>query len=210
MAITRTSHRLAAWGDFDRVCEIYVHPAVVPNLGFDPMSREDFRPIYRDLLASGAFHVVELEGAVAAYKAARQAGRSSPVVTLGPLAVEVSAAGAPGLLLAGDAAGFVDPMTGDGLRFALRGGELAAEAALYELETGFPAHHRLLAARTREFSGKWRINRALRSLVASPQAVSLAATVAGRWSTPVEWLIGMAGDVSLARHLRSNRLHPAV
>ena len=35
-----------------------------------------------------------------------------------------------GLLLAGDAAGFIDPMTGDGLRFAVRGGELAARAAL--------------------------------------------------------------------------------
>ena len=31
-----------------------------------------------------------------------------------------------GLLLAGDAAGFIDPMTGDGLRFAVRGGVLAA------------------------------------------------------------------------------------
>jgi 2-polyprenyl-6-methoxyphenol hydroxylase-like FAD-dependent oxidoreductase len=28
--------------------------------------------------------------------------------------------------LAGDAAGFIDPMTGDGLRFAVQGGELAA------------------------------------------------------------------------------------
>jgi hypothetical protein len=35
-----------------------------------------------------------------------------------------------GLLVAGDAAGFVDPMTGDGLRFAVRGGELVADAAL--------------------------------------------------------------------------------
>ena len=33
------------------------------------------------------------------------------------------------VLLAGDAAGFVDPMTGDGLRFAVEGGELAARAA---------------------------------------------------------------------------------
>ena len=43
-------------------------------------------------------------------------------------------AGVPGLLLAGDAAGFVDPMTGDGLRFAVRGAELAADAALAALE----------------------------------------------------------------------------
>ncbi len=47
-------------------------------------------------------------------------------VMLGPMAVDASAAGEPGLLLAGDAAGFIDPMTGDGLRFALMGAELAA------------------------------------------------------------------------------------
>ena len=52
---------------------------------------------------------------------------------LGPLAVETTGAGLPGLLLAGDAAGFIDPMTGDGLRIAMRGGELAAAAALEAL-----------------------------------------------------------------------------
>ena len=40
-----------------------------------------------------------------------------------------------GLLVAGDAAGFIDPMTGDGLLFAVRGGELAAEAALEAVAT---------------------------------------------------------------------------
>ena len=30
-------------------------------------------------------------------------------------------------MLVGDAAGFIDPMTGDGLRFALMGAELAAD-----------------------------------------------------------------------------------
>ena len=44
-----------------------------------------------------------------------------------------------GLLLAGDAAGFIDPMTGDGLRFAIRGGELAADAALERWPAGGPA-----------------------------------------------------------------------
>ena len=52
------------------------------------------------------------------------------VVTLGPLAVDARAVGMPGLLLAGDAAGFVDPMTGDGIHIALRGGLLAAEVLL--------------------------------------------------------------------------------
>ena len=80
-----------------------------------------------------------------------------------------------GLLLAGDAAGFVDPMTGDGLRFAVRGGELAAAAALEALEHGWDGvQARLARARRREFSAKWRFNRALRRLVGSPAAVHLA------------------------------------
>ena len=131
-----------------------------------------------------------------------RARQVSAVTSLGPLAVDARSAGCPGLLLAGDAAGFVDPMTGDGLRFALRGGELAAEAALVELETGISAHAHLNRSRHREFSSKWRVNRALRSLVASPHGVQFAAAVAARWSTPVRFLVGVAGDVGLARSAR--------
>jgi menaquinone-9 beta-reductase len=123
----------------------------------------------------------------------------SPVTVMGPLAVNARAAGCPGLLLAGDAAGFVDPMTGDGLRFALRGGELAAHAALDELASGQPAFARLGAQRRREFQVKWRINRALRMMVGSPRALELAAVASAWWSSPVEYLIQLAGDVNLAR-----------
>jgi flavin-dependent dehydrogenase len=121
----------------------------------------------------------------------------SPVTVLGPLAVDARAAGCPGLLLAGDAAGFVDPMTGDGLRFALRGGELAAQAALDELASGRPAYASLETQRRREFSTKWRFNRALRTMVASPGAVGLASLLSHWWSGPVEYLIRFAGDVGL-------------
>jgi len=130
------------------------------------------------------------------FAAARQ---ETEVTTLGPLSVDSSGSGRPGLLLAGDAAGFVDPMTGDGLRFALRGGVLAAEAALSELTTGQPAFAALHAARAAEFTGKWRINRALRSLAGSPVAIAATAWLAERWAGPVRILIGVAGDVGLAR-----------
>jgi len=132
----------------------------------------------------------------------------SPVTVLGPLAVDARGAGCAGLLLAGDAAGFVDPMTGDGLRFALRGGELAAHAALEELASGRPAFRRLHEQRRREFSTRWRLNRALRTLVGSPGAVRLAARVASWWPAPIEYLIHVAGDVTLAR--RSRREAPRV
>jgi geranylgeranyl reductase family protein len=123
----------------------------------------------------------------------------SPTTVLGPLAVDGSAAGCPGLLLAGDAAGFVDPMTGDGLRFALNGGALAAEAALRELQSGVPAWRSLEAARARAFAAKWRVNRALRAVVGSRHALGMAAVVARHWPGSVGYLIGVAGDVSLAR-----------
>jgi flavin-dependent dehydrogenase len=124
---------------------------------------------------------------------------AAPPATLGPLAVECRTPGMPGLLLAGDAAGFVDPMTGDGLRFALRGAELAAAEALRALERGGDdAHLRLGAARRREFAAKWRFNRALRRLAGSPPAVRIAgygAAIAPAW---LEHAIRYAGDVRAA------------
>ena len=123
---------------------------------------------------------------------------SAPTV-LGPLALEAIAAGAPGLLLAGDAAGFIDPMTGDGLRFAFRGAELAAEQALRVLADGWQeAHVRLLARRQREFARKWRFNRSLRALAASPIAVRAAGVGASLSPALIRRTICYAGDVGLA------------
>ena len=100
-----------------------------------------------------------------------------------------------GLLLAGDAAGFIDPMTGDGLRFAVRGGELAAEAALDALAHGWNGvHDRLAKARRHEFAAKWRFNRALRSLVASPRGVDVANLGARVVPGLVRRIIATAGD----------------
>ncbi len=122
-----------------------------------------------------------------------------PPVVLGPLAVDVTGDSVDGLLLAGDAAGFIDPMTGDGLSFALRGGELAAAAALRALEHGWAGVHAQLAAdRRRAFAGKWRFNRALRSLVASPSAVRTAAAAARIVPGAVRAIIARAGDCDLA------------
>jgi flavin-dependent dehydrogenase len=123
----------------------------------------------------------------------------APPACLGPLAVECETPGTPGLLLAGDAAGFIDPMTGDGLRFALRGAELAADAALSALEPGWQdAHLRLRAARRREFLPKWRFNRTLRSIVGSPSTVRLADRGASLAPAIVRGLIRYAADLNAA------------
>ena len=120
-------------------------------------------------------------------------------VCLGPLAVESHASGAPGLLLAGDAGGFVDPMTGDGLRFAFKGAELAAAEALHALQHGVAdAHLRLHEARRRAFAGKWRFNRGMRALVASPAAVRAAGMGATIAPAILRRVICYAGDLQAA------------
>ena len=120
---------------------------------------------------------------------------------LGPMAVDSRAAGEPGLLLAGDAAGFIDPMTGDGLRFALAGAEMAANVAFDVLAGRTPvarAHLELAEKRRSVFGKKWRFNRALRSLVASPRGVRAAAAIATVAPSLFEGLIRYAGDCSSA------------
>ena len=120
---------------------------------------------------------------------------------LGPMAVDARAVGAPGLIAAGDAAGFIDPMTGDGLRFALAGAVLAAESALDVLAGRLAvddAPQRLAALRQRAFHAKWRFNRALRGLVSSPAAVHAAAFGARLLPVAFEAVIRYAGDCHLA------------
>ena len=130
---------------------------------------------------------------------AADARLAGPPVVLGPLAVDATAAAIDGLLLAGDAAGFIDPMTGDGLRFAVRGGELAAAAALRALEHGWRGvHDRLAAERRAEFGHKWRFNRALRALVASPRVVETAAFGARLAPAVVQRIVAQAGDCASA------------
>jgi flavin-dependent dehydrogenase len=122
-----------------------------------------------------------------------------PPIVLGPLAVDAIGGSVDGLLFAGDAAGFVDPMTGDGLRFAVRGGELAAAAALRALEHGWSGVHAWVSeARRREFTGKQRFNRALRSVVGSPTAITLASRAAIFMPFVVRAIVREAGDCELA------------
>ena len=120
---------------------------------------------------------------------------------LGPMAVDARAAGAPGMILAGDAAGFIDPMTGDGLRFALTGAVLSANALIDVLAgrlavDDVPA--RLGLIRRHAFRAKWRFNRTLRALVGSSSATYAAALSARIVPSAFEAMIRYAGDCHLA------------
>lgn len=127
-----------------------------------------------------------------------------PCTVLGPLAVDARAAGMPGLLLAGDAAGFIDPMTGDGLRFAIGGGWLAAQTAVDWLaRPELPAWAHLAHRRHRAFGWKRRFDRVLRRVVASPASIRVAAAGAAIAPILARQLVTLAGDVPLARRLEA-------
>ncbi|MGI8671723.1 MAG: NAD(P)/FAD-dependent oxidoreductase [Luteitalea sp.] len=128
-----------------------------------------------------------------------QARPETPVVLLGPLAVDARTAGAPGLLLAGDAAGFIDPMTGDGLHLALQGGRLAADVLVEGWTWADDAVIARLQRRRRAVvGGKLRFNRALRLLVGWPMGVRLGAAGAAVLPSVLQRVIATAGDVSRA------------
>ncbi len=119
-----------------------------------------------------------------------------PVRVLGPLAAETTAPGCPGLLLAGDAAGFVDPMTGDGLHLAIQGAALAAAEALRALQDGEMARAvtRLARARQQRLGAKLRFNRAVRWLVDRPAAVGAASLSARVVPALLRRAVTYAGD----------------
>ncbi|MFI5178374.1 MAG: NAD(P)/FAD-dependent oxidoreductase [Vicinamibacterales bacterium] len=122
----------------------------------------------------------------------------SPVHVLGPLAVETVATGVDGLLLAGDAAGFVDPMTGDGLSLAIRGAMLAAREVQAVLEAGVfdGAVARLAAARRRTLGPKVRFNRVVRAIVEEPWAVRMAERAAAVAPGLIRRAVRYAGDAA--------------
>jgi menaquinone-9 beta-reductase len=124
-----------------------------------------------------------------------QRGRlMSPPRAIGPLALEARRVSAPGAVLVGDAAGFYDPFTGEGVTLALRSAELAAgvaHRALTDGSTDLRLYDRLRHEATRD---KFRLNRLLQRVVAWP---ALANTVARRLSRRpdlADRLVGIAGD----------------
>jgi flavin-dependent dehydrogenase len=78
------------------------------------------------------------------------ATRLGPRVSMGPLAHDVRRPSAPGAVLVGDAAGFLDPFTGQGVFLALTGAEQAARAILAAL------HERAREPASFGAYGRWR------------------------------------------------------
>jgi flavin-dependent dehydrogenase len=128
---------------------------------------------------------------------------------IGPLALECRAVTFPGAVLVGDAAGFFDPFTGEGVTLALRTAELAAEAASRALARKAAApRERLLdyeSAREAATRDKFRFNRLLQVAVGWPDAANAMARRLARRPDLADRLVSVAGDFVPARAAFSPR-----
>jgi flavin-dependent dehydrogenase len=134
------------------------------------------------------------------------AGRVKPITGAGPVAQRVRAPAGDGFLLVGDAAGFFDPFTGEGIYKALRGAELAAQVAGEALRRGLPAGWyvpRYRAVRRQEFLARDLLSRVVQLFVQNPWLLEYAVERLGRRSAAGARLAAALGDVTDARQVLS-------
>jgi flavin-dependent dehydrogenase len=137
----RAHHAIAPWSEYVEVYwgehgEAYVTPVAPDCVGvaFLGSGREPFA----ERLAAFPALRERLAGAVA-----------GPVLAAGPLHQRVSRPVAGRVLLIGDAAGYVDALTGEGLSLGFRCAEAAVEAIARDAPEQYVAEHRRITRRYR-------------------------------------------------------------
>jgi flavin-dependent dehydrogenase len=131
------------------------------------------------------------------------------VRALGPLAYRVAAPDVGGVMLVGDAAGFYDPFTGEGVFTGLRSAELAAETASAALRAGdcsLDALRGYVRARHAVFAGKERLTHALQTLIGHRVAANVAARLLARRPGMLDAVLGAIGDFVPAAALLDPRV----
>lgn len=132
------------------------------------------------------------------------ARREAPVQALGPLGYRVRPPRRAGVLLVGDAGGFYDPFTGEGVFTALRSAELAAETVAAALGAGDVSARRLAVyerQRRAAFRGKERVTRLLQFVIGHRRLSTLAARALATRPARLDLLLGVLGDFVPARAL---------
>ncbi|MBW3629234.1 MAG: FAD-dependent monooxygenase [Gemmatimonadetes bacterium] len=139
--------------------------------------------------------------------------RVTGVLATGPFDWPTRSAVADGALLVGDAAGYYDPFTGQGVYRALHGAALAAAAAHAALESGDTSAAALAGyerARRRAFSSSERLQHAIEALVSRPGLMRVLSKRLTARPALADALVAVTGDVRPVRSLFSPRLLASV
>jgi menaquinone-9 beta-reductase len=123
--------------------------------------------------------------------------RVAPVRAMGPLAYRVDPPRVGGVLMVGDATGFYDPFSGEGIFNGLRNAELAMETAVQALGRGDLSARALAGydlARRLASRDKERVTQALQVVISHRRLANLAARFLARRPRLVDLLLGVLGD----------------
>lgn len=138
--------------------------------------------------------------AVSALSAVRRIG---PVRATGPFDWPTRGVTAAGALLVGDAAGYYDPFTGQGIYRALRGARFAAvavDALLLDARRAPAALRAYERAHRREIArGVW-LQRAIEAATTRPRLFAPLAAAFHRWPAAADRMIAATGNLGPARN----------
>ena len=118
-------------------------------------------------------------------------------LTTSMLHTRVTRLSGAGLLLVGDAAGYYDPFTGEGIYRGLRSAELAAGVAVGALAAGDVSTARLArydALYRREFRGKRLVEQLIQAAVQAPPLMNHAGARLARHKDMADALVAVTGD----------------
>jgi 2-polyprenyl-6-methoxyphenol hydroxylase-like FAD-dependent oxidoreductase len=138
--------------------------------------------------------------------AAKLAGKrpSEPLLTCGPLARRTTRQTFDGAALVGDACSFVDPMTGEGLFFAMRGAQLLAQAlvpALHARRADRAALASYSRGRKREIVPRQRVARWMQRGLRHPALVRGFLSLLRARPSLADLVVALTGDYVAPRDL---------
>jgi len=123
--------------------------------------------------------------------------RVTPVRAMGPLAYRVDRPRTGGVLMVGDATGFFDPLSGEGIFNGLRSAELAVETAVQALGRDDVSARALAGydrARRLASRDKERVTHALQIVIGHRRLANVAARLLARRPRLLDLLLGVLGD----------------
>ena len=142
------------------------------------------------------------------YKILRNAKCLESVRTVESLAFSVKSLPCGGLLMVGDAMGFIDPFTGEGIYLSLRSSEIAVEVAVKALENfnfSRDALNIYEVRRKKEFDKKFLLSRILQKLICNQFFCNQVVRALKGDRGLAEKLVGVIGDLEPAETVVSSR-----
>ncbi|MBK8977026.1 MAG: NAD(P)/FAD-dependent oxidoreductase [Planctomycetes bacterium] len=133
---------------------------------------------------------------------------TQPLRACGPLAMRTTAQVVAGAALVGDACGYVDPVTGEGLFFAMRGAALLAghlDAALAQGRTDAASLAGYVRARRREFGPRFALATLLQRGMRHPRVLRTFLALLAARPRCADLLVTLTGDTLPPRALLTPR-----